>query len=416
MQNDRTLRQKECLKNWLQKSKMHGTVEAATGFGKTRVGIMAIALLGKKYPELKTIVVVPTQLLKEQWQDTLKSNALNADVKVINTVVKTKLDCDLLILDECHRYASDMFSHIFIAVTYRYILGLTATLERLDGKENIIKKFCPVCDTVDISECMDHGWVSDYTEYLVLLDVDDIDTYKAYNRDFTRAFEFFSYDYGLAMSCLGPKGRLQIKKLAEIMSGGKDVEEMKKLISLNAVNFIRMIQKRKTFVNNHPKKIEVAKRILEHYKHSKVITFSNNVKMANSIQNGQNVYTGKTSKAHGKYIIEEFNRQDEGVLNTVQKANEGMDIHGLSVAVILGLDSSSVKATQRRGRVIRWAPDKKAVIFNLVIADTAEVEWFYKSHRKCVYTTIGEEGLNDLLEDKEPKLYDKQIKRKALRI
>lgn len=37
------------------------------------------------------------------------------------------------------------------------ILGLTATLERLDGKEIIIKKYAPVCDTITLNEATQNG-------------------------------------------------------------------------------------------------------------------------------------------------------------------------------------------------------------------------------------------------------------------
>jgi superfamily II DNA or RNA helicase len=37
------------------------------------------------------------------------------------------------------------------------ILGLTATLERLDGKEYIIKEYCPVCDEVTIEDALQNN-------------------------------------------------------------------------------------------------------------------------------------------------------------------------------------------------------------------------------------------------------------------
>lgn len=186
---------------------------------------------------------------------------------------------------------------------------------------------------------------------MVLLNVDNIAEYKEYNKQFTRAFEFFNYDFNLAMSCLGKNGYKVRLELAKRMStNDKDRKEVLKLITLNAMQFIRSIQQRKSFINNHPKKIEVARKILQHYKDRKIITFSNNVKMAEAIENGKNVYTGKTSKKKGRILIEDFNKLTTGTLNSCMKANEGLDVSGLSVAIILGLDSSSIKAVQRRGQ------------------------------------------------------------------
>ena len=58
---------------------------------------------------------------------------------------------------------------------------------------------------------------------------------------------------------------------------------------------MRAIQKRKAFINNHPKKLELTRKIIEARPNSKIITFSNNIKMAESIGIGY-VYTGKESK------------------------------------------------------------------------------------------------------------------------
>lgn len=80
------------------------------------------------------------------------------------------------------------------------------------------------------------------------------------------------------------------------------------------------------------------------------------------------------------------------------------------MAIILGTDSSEIKAVQRRGRCIRFEEGKKAEIFNLVIADTVESKWFSNGHPDGNYVTIDENGLNDVLEGKEPKPYKKKIK------
>ena len=80
----------------------------------------------------------------------------------------------MIILDEVHRYASDVFSLVFKQVGYKYILGLTATFERLDGKEILLQKYAPVIDKITLEDSLLNGWVSPYIEYEVLINVDDI--------------------------------------------------------------------------------------------------------------------------------------------------------------------------------------------------------------------------------------------------
>ena len=78
-----------------------------------------------------------------------------------------------------------------------------------------------------------------------------------------------------------------------------------------------------------------------------------------------------------------------------------MDIPGLSVAIMLGIDSSKTRKTQRVGRVIRRAENKEAEVFTLVLKGTVEEEWFRKSTEGKDYITINEENLLHLLKGEE---------------
>lgn len=417
---NRTDRQKVCAKNWL-KNKGKGTLVACTGFGKTRVALILIKALIAKHPKTKVLVVVPTETLKNQWISLLDQwgFGLNCDVQIINTVIKNKYYCDLLIIDEIHRTPSNTFQEVFNVVKYKLILGLTATFERLDGKEKLIEKFCPVIDTITSEEALLSGWVSAYTEYLVLLDVDDIDTYKAYNKEFQQHFEFFNYDFNEAMSMVGPKGyvkRIQMRdEMAPDNASKEEKSNILKNITYHSMGFTRVIQSRKKFINNHPKKLEVVRKIMAARKDSKIITFSKNVAMAEAIENGKNVYTGKVTKKKGRVMIEDFDKAKSGILHSCDKLNEGADLHGANVAIILGLDSSKTKATQRRGRVIRAEAGKHAEIFNLVINNTVELEWFKKSHKGDSYRIIDVHGLEQVLRGEEPDEYKKPIQKFSFR-
>lgn len=414
-QQTRDERQEEARVKWI-KSKCKGTFEFATGFGKTWTAIKCIKSVLNKYRDLRVLVVVPTDNLRIQWLQHLDNNqlSLNSDVQIVNTVIKRKWKCDILIIDEAHRYASDTFQEIFNTVEYRYILGLTATFERLDGKHEIIAKYCPVIDRVTTEEALINGWLSNFKEYQVLIDVDDINEYKALNSEFVEHFEFFNYDFGLAMSMIGKDGfRNRAKYRDAICKPGASEEERKhafRMITIHAIGFIRTIQQRKAFINNHPKKLEIARKIIEARPGAKIITFSSNVKMAESIGYGV-VYTGKnSSKKKNRITLEEFGRQKSGVINSCVKLNEGADIKGLSVAIILGLDSSETKSIQRRGRTIRKEGDKLAEIFNIVIDQTIETKWFANSHKNSPFITIDENGLDAVLQGDEPKPYVKKIK------
>lgn len=407
-------RQEECRVKWI-KNKCKGTIVASTGFGKTRVGLNCIKSFTNKYPKTKIIIIVPTTALKEQWCSIIDQNGLqfNCTVIVINTAIKNNYECDVLIIDEAHRVPADTFAEVFKTIKYKFILGLTATFERLDGKHELLNKYCPVIDEISLAEAQFQGWISDYKEYQVILEVDDIETYKEFNRQFQVDFEFFGYDFNLAMSLLGPKGFINRAKLRDERCPNGSDEDRKKMftaITYHATSFMRAIQSRKAFINNHPKKIEVARKIIEARPDAKIITFSNNIKMAESIGMGGKVFSGKDSKKKGRMTIEEFSQEKSGLLNTIRKADEGLDVPGLSVAIILGLDSSKTRKTQRIGRVARKEGNKQAEIFTLVIADTVECDWFKRSNSSNNVITIDEDGLNNVLAGREPKPYTRKIK------
>lgn len=340
---------------------------------------------------------------------------LNGEVVVINTASIYKFETDILVIDECHRCNSNTFRQIFANIQYKYVLGLTATFERLDNKQKeVMEKYCPVIDRITLQEALLNNWVAPYKEYQVLLDVDDIDTLKQLNKEFTAHFEFFSFQFDKVMSLIGKDGWKNRLKLRDEMCSNNATEEQRKQmlqnITFHSQRFMQVLQARKKFINNHPKKIEIARKIIEARPFSKIITFSNTIAMAEEIGYGE-VYSSKDTKKRAKTNLEAFNSQTGGaVLNTSKKLDEGADVRGLSVAIMLGIDSSEIKSTQRRGRCIRFEEGKQAEIFNLIIKDSVEQEWFKKSHQNSSYITIDEQGLEEVLAGREPKPYAKKIK------
>ena len=408
---DRTTRQKECRRKWVE-NKCIGTIVGATGFGKTRVGLDCIEMVVNKYPTFRVLVVVPTDALQKQWKEQLDKRGLglNTDVLVINTAIKANRVYNILVIDEIHRCGAEEFSKVFSKVNFKYILGLTATFERLDGKEILIAKHCPVIDTITLEDALINGWVSPYVEYEVLLDVDNIDEWNAMNKEFTEHYEFFNFDWDLIKAMTGPNGwknrQAYRDKICPPDASASSRKFLLSNITYHAMGFMRIMQSRKKFINEHPKKIEIARKIIEARKDKKIITFSKKVAIAEQIGYGD-VYTGKISKKRGSDMLEHFRNSTVGVLNSCEKVNEGLDVPGLSVAIILGLDSAKLKAVQRVGRVIRYEPGKQAEIFNLILNNTVETKWFSTAHPDGNFKVINEEGLDKVLRGEEPEEYVK---------
>ena len=405
-------RQHESVTKWL-KAKGHASVVAGTGVGKTFIAIKAIQRMRKRYPELSVLVLVPTSALYTQWIEKLTENDVlkNTIVQVMMGASQRKYECDLLIIDECHRINSEVLSNVFNVVKYKAILGLTATFERLDGRDRILAKYAPVCDEIPIEVAMANGWVSPYKDYVVILDAPDISIYKEYNREFNEHFGFFDYKWDVVNSLVGKDGFEKRKAYTSKIC--KDPEEWKnvfKMVTYHAMGFWRTLKARKAFIANHPEKIRVAQKIIKARNDKKIITFCSSVKVAESFKNGY-IFTGKDGKRKNKMTLEEFSKETAGILHTCKLAEEGISIGDLSVGIMLGVNSSKTKQVQTLGRILRLAEGKQAEFFTLVIRDTVETEWMRKSRSSDYYEIIDEEALDHILNNEPYDTYKRKLQK-----
>ena len=385
---NRTNRQKECIQNWL-KSGARSTLVLPTGFGKTRIGLMIISSFVKRDPTFRVLIVVPTQVIKDQWLNLIIKNQLftNCEVEIINTVIKKKWECDLMIQDECHAFAANTYKSVFESVSYTYLLCLTATIERLDGKHEIILQYAPIADKITVEEAVANNWLSDYREYKVLIDVDNIEEYNIINQNFINYFSYFNYDFNFAMKmAIDPKTRYSYCKKSGLNP---------KAVTAMAFDWSNCMRKRKAFVMSHPKKFEIANKIIEHRPNAKIITFSATIKDTELIKYGQTLHSGKTKKKN-RITLEEFNEVKSGVLNSAKSLIEGVDVKGLNTAIIISGNSSSRQKVQSIGRVVRYEEGKIAEIFTLVIKGTVEESW-YNNASTTNYITIDENELDIVL-------------------
>lgn len=354
---------------------------------------MAIKSFLSKNSGKKIMIIVPTEHLKIQWiQELSKQNIFyDVSVEIINSAIKLRQKVDFLILDECHRMAAELFIAIFKAKDPSIVLGLSATFSRLDGRHELLNRFCPVCDIITVQEAISNKWLSPYKEYKVLLEVDNIEVYRQANKEFQNAFSMLNFDFELAMKCMTNiiYRRTYAKKMG-IPSGELDAA---------VFTWGRALRARKDFVMNHPKKIEITKQILAARLNSKAITFSATIAQSEKIGTGYVVNSGKTKKKN-RLTIEEFSKLDNGCIHTAKSLDEGADIKGLNLAIILCNSSSATQKTQRLGRCIRYEENKEAEIFTLVIKGTNEESWFNTSTSGKSYIEISEEELLDVLDNK----------------
>ena len=396
----RSERQELGVQKWVD-SKLCGTLCWAVGVGKTRGGMIAIRRFLNKNPNKKVLVVVPSDPIRDQWVKELGLRGLNASVITMYMAAKQEYICDLLVIDEIHKTPSNTLVQLFDNIKYKVILGLTATFNRLDGRDTIVSKHAPVIDTITLQEAIKNGWLSSYVEYKVLIDVPDIEEYRELNKRFQEAFAFFGHDFNLAMGCVKSwKARAALAK-DRTVGNPNAFKDVNKQILVNAMEFHRTMNARKKFIQNHPKKVEIANLILEKRQDKKCITFSSTIDTAEKIKYGK-AYSGKDTVKKGRTTLEEFKARKVGTINTVAKLNEGFNDPSISVGIILGFNSSPTISKQRIGRVLRLSSEHKSKeIFTLVIRHTQDEIWFEKSTSGRDYITIDEDSLIKLLNGEE---------------
>lgn len=393
-------RQKLSCQRWV-KAGGAATIVASTGYGKTRCAIMIIQSLYKRNPQLNVLIAVPTEVLKEQWQKELAINKLFhvCKVEIFNTIVKNIYEVDLFVIDECHLAPSEVNITMFQVVKYRYVLGLTATFERLDGKHELLTPYIPVCDIITLKDALENGWVSNYRNYKVLIKV-DLTEYNELNSKFQQIFAIFNHDFNLVMELINNKRKfaLWLKKT------GHEEKFAKGMLA----QFMKLLKKRKSFVLSHPKKFELANKILDYRKNKKCILFSSTIKDAELFKNRAYVLHSKKKKKENKEIIDKFNLEKIGNISTSKSCDAGVDIKGLSVGIIISGDSSTTRMVQRTGRCIRLEINKLAEMFSLVIAGTNDELWFNNANKNQSYITINEDQLDIILNGGEVSTRPKQ--------
>lgn len=153
--------QKPVVNKWLKaaREKGCGLIEADCGAGKTCMAIWLISQLKKK-----TLIIVHKEFLLNQWKERLEQFMPEAKIgriqgKVIDIEGKDVvigmlqslsmkdyeqtmfLDFGFTIVDECHHISAEVFSRVLFKAVTKYMLGLSATLDRQDGLTKVFKMF-----------------------------------------------------------------------------------------------------------------------------------------------------------------------------------------------------------------------------------------------------------------------------------
>lgn len=393
MSSSRDKRQDAIVDQWgTSPIKGRGTLLATTGFGKTRTLIKAALRVLKSNPQAVIKVIVPTNLLKKQWEKELTAYKIpDFEVVVINTAIKKQLKCDLLLLDEIHLYRSTEFGKIFKTVQYKWVFGATATLDDKD-KMNLIETYCPVFHRVTLKECKENHWVSDFTIYNLGIELNKEDrvVYNAITKKFNKYFLVFEYQFDTATECAKKSGEPTRLRLLQKYLGIEGRPQSEQAYYIMAIQFMRVMRQRTNFIYNCSAKLDVAKRIIEKFPDRNIITFSQTIDFAERLTE---MLPHRAIAAHSKMGKKQFkeavnkviNPETQiNVLNTAKAFDVGVDFPFVDMSVVLASTSTTRQALQRTGRIIRYVQGKHAMEVNIYIKDSQEERWVRRKQKESV--------------------------------
>lgn len=136
-----------------------GLLELPCGFGKTSISLYILSHLKKK-----TLVIVHKEFLLNQWVERIQQFLPKARVGRIQGQIIDIEDKDIVIgmlqslsmkeypqsvfdsfgftiIDEVHHISSQTFSNALFKIVTKYMLGLSATMNRKDGTTRVFKMF-----------------------------------------------------------------------------------------------------------------------------------------------------------------------------------------------------------------------------------------------------------------------------------
>lgn len=398
---------------WLKHNKK-AYFEWCTGTGKTMMLCKIAELCEKKIPGWLTYVIVPTNVLKEQFENTLEYVGVrNAKVFTIHSYISLikqhgKMKCNLLIGDELHSLAnidSIFFSTVIPLTEFDTFAGGSATLE--DRHVEYLKKYDIVCcSKFTLQDSQSVGLAPEYTIYCLPVELTDSEK-KEYAIADNTYWEHFNYFYKIVgndaykLITAILKGKQKVKYNGVLTTGTKLAEQFAKIKSEKenfkiegghvfnrAIQYRNAIGSRRKILNGSDSlnytAIEILKRINE-----KIIVFCELTESCSIIEDaigGVGYHTGVKSVKKRKENLQQFIDGKNNYLITCKSIQAGFDDRDLRLILRHSYTSKTLNAIQSGGRAMRITDENKhnktSVIIYLYINDFSWNGKNYNSQQK----------------------------------
>lgn len=367
--------QRTALRAWARAG-YKGSVIAGTGFGKSRVGVMAIGELLRRH-EGKGLLLVPTTQLQDQFALEFEKWGYE-DVKDRVDILCYQSACKLsgetytvTVADEVHLGLSPIYRAVFLNNTHKMLLCMTATLPEEPEYRELLVNLAPPAYMISLDQCVAKGLVAPYKIYCIPVSLTPEEK-KAYTSA-NNMFVHYKYKLG-QFSAFDEANR--------ILGDSSASPEEKK----NAAMFYKAIRDRKEVVQKASNKIEYTRQIAEALPEKKILTFAGTNEFTNAMHSeleSAGVEARRYHSALGKgekdKALKDFKDNSCRVLCSTKALNQGFDIPDAELGIICGLDSKALAMIQRVGRLLRLSPNKVGEVVILYVKDSQEEKWLHNS-------------------------------------
>ncbi len=366
--------QREALEAWA-KARGRGVVVLPTGAGKTVVALMTIQAAA-----VSTLVVVPTIDLLHQWHDTICSRfGLKPDeagmigggfrsrrpitVITYDSAAMPRRDLSeigLLVFDEAHHLPSPSYRAIAERCSAPLRLGLSATLERSDGRhDDLTDLIGPTVYERQPEALARDKHIADYKAKRLYVDLTEREQIL---------YDQLTAQYSWYLAANRRKLMMSGANLFEalIRTAGHDPAARAALQAHREARMLAM---------NASRKAETVQQLLQEHAADKVIVFSEWNSVVNDLSRrlALPAITYRTSADERRDILTRFRQQRYSKLITGRVLNEGVDVPDANVAIVVSGSSSTREYIQRLGRVLRPKPGH-ACLYEVIARDTSEVK------------------------------------------
>jgi len=360
--------QTAALEAWRENGRQ-GVVCLPTGAGKSYLAEMCMVDAARP-----TLIVVPTIDLLTQWHRRLVT-AFGEPVGMlgggsheicaitVSTYASAYLHADrlgdrfgLVVFDEVHHLPAESYRTIAECLIAPFRLGLSATPEREDEMHLILDEL--VGHEVyrkDISE-MAGEWLASY-EAIRLEVYLTAEEQEAYNE--CRAI-YHSFLKQKRMGIRGPRGWTRFIQVASRSKAGR--------AAMKGWRDARKI------AHGTERKLDLLETLLDEEAGRRTLIFTDDNATAYRISREFLVpcITHQTKAKEREEILDRFERGEYQVISTSRVLNEGVDLPGAEVAVVVSGSGSVREHVQRLGRILRPGHGKRAVLYEMVTMGTSE--------------------------------------------